>query len=384
MYAVTRKNHLARNLMRMKRAFPDEYDFTPPTWVLPGDNIDFRNQFSGNPNANNKTFIVKPDALSQGKGIFLSRNFDTIVNTIEKVNEEEGIGGWVVQQYIDNPHVIEDLKYDLRIYVLMYGCNPLRVYIHHEGIARFCTEPYKKPTKNNLDNLFMHLTNYAINKENDNYEEADEDSSEGEQGHKRSLAAILRILQDQGGDRKKIWFQIKDIVVKTLTVGQPYVSHLYRSCQPENLDNAMCFQVLGFDIMIDSKFKPWLIEVNQSPSFKTDSPLDYRVKKAVLTDTFKLLNVSWEKRKQIIKNQKENMKARILTGKQSKIDPEDKAKRREETLNERFEYEVKRKGKFELICPWPNEERNKMYDEFIVKANDLWDEFTTGNAKKKH
>ena len=146
----------------------------------------------------------------------------------------------------------------------------------------------------------------------------------------------------------------------------------------------MCFQVLGFDIMIDSKFKPWLIEVNQSPSFKTDSPLDYRVKKAVLTDTFRLLNVSWEKRKQIIKEQKSNMKARILTGKQAKIDPEDKAKIREEKINERFEYEKKRKGKFELICPWPNEVRNKMYDEFIDKANDLWDEFTTGNAKKKH
>ena len=43
MYVVTRKNHLARNLMRMKRAFPGEYDFSPPTWVLPGDNIDFRN-----------------------------------------------------------------------------------------------------------------------------------------------------------------------------------------------------------------------------------------------------------------------------------------------------------------------------------------------------
>ena len=98
----------------------------------------------------------------------------------------------------------------------------------------------------------------------------------------------------------------------------------------------MCFQVLGFDIMIDSKFKPWLIEVNQSPSFKTDSPLDYRVKKAVLTDTFRLLNVSWEKRKQIIKDQKSNMKARILTGKQAKIDPEDKAKIREEKINERL------------------------------------------------
>lgn len=44
----------------------------------------------------------------------------------------------------------------------------------------------------------------------------------------------------------------------------------------------MCFQVLGFDIMIDKKFRPWLIEVNQSPSFGTDSSLDYKVKKAVL------------------------------------------------------------------------------------------------------
>ena len=54
----------------------------------------------------------------------------------------------------------------------------------------------------------------------------------------------------------------------------------------------MCFQILGFDIMIDRKFKPWLIEVNQSPSFKTESALDYDVKKAVLRDAFSLLNIN--------------------------------------------------------------------------------------------
>ena len=65
----------------------------------------------------------------------------------------------------------------------------------------------------------------------------------------------------------------------------------------------MCFQILGFDIMIDRNFKPWLIEVNQSPSFATDSPLDYKVKKAVLTDTFRMLNCSVSKRKKILKKQ---------------------------------------------------------------------------------
>ena len=168
MYSITRKNHLARNLMRMKRAFPGEFNFFPQTWVLPGDNIDFRNQFGTKKNQGSKskrqTFIVKPDGLSQGKGIFLSRRQERILHHIETAKDEEGIAGWVVQHYIDQPHLIEDLKYDLRIYVLINCVNPLRVYIHEEGLARFCTEPYKKPTAGNMDNLYMHLTNYAINK----------------------------------------------------------------------------------------------------------------------------------------------------------------------------------------------------------------------------
>jgi len=54
----------------------------------------------------------------------------------------------------------------------------------------------------------------------------------------------------------------------------------------------MCFQILGFDIIIDHKLKPYLLEVNQSPSFSTDSPLDYKIKKNVIGDAFNLLNVS--------------------------------------------------------------------------------------------
>lgn len=171
--------------------------------------------------------------------------------------------GFVIQQYIDSPHLIEDLKYDLRIYILLYGVNPLRIYIHKEGIARFCTEPYRKPNGRNLGDLYMHLTNYAINKHNSAYQQNDaSESSEGEVGHKRSLSALLSILENEGANIEKLKLQIDDIIVKTLVIGQPFLSHLYTSCQPMSLDNSMCFQVLGFDIMIDSKFRPWLIEVN--------------------------------------------------------------------------------------------------------------------------
>ena len=62
--------------------------------------------------------------------------------------------------------LVDDLKYDLRIYVMVYGLNPLRIYLHEQGIARFATEPYIAPKASNLNNLYMHLTNYAINKNN--------------------------------------------------------------------------------------------------------------------------------------------------------------------------------------------------------------------------
>lgn len=76
------------------------------------------------------------------------------------------------------------------------------------------------------------------------------------------------------------------------------------------------------------------------------------------------------------------MEARILTGKQSKMDPEEKARLRDEKLKKRFAYEEKRRGQWELIYPWPDEARNEQYGEFIRRAQDIWDEFTTGKAKR--
>ena len=62
------------------------------------------------------------------------------------------------------------------------------------------------------------------------------------------------------------------------------------------------------------------------------------------------------------------MESRILTGKQPKMDPEVKAKIREEKLKTRFDWEEKRKGQWELIYPWPEEQRNNDYGDFIKKA----------------
>lgn len=75
-----------------------------------------------------------------------------------------------MQRYLHKAFLIDKLKFDLRIYVFLCGVDPLRVYFFNEGLCRLSTQEYRPPAQNNLGNLFMHLTNYAINKFSNKFE----------------------------------------------------------------------------------------------------------------------------------------------------------------------------------------------------------------------
>ena len=121
--------------------------------------------------------------------------------------------------------MINDLKYDLRLYVFLYGVNPLRIYLHQMAFARFCTEQYERPHRDNMDNTYMHLTNYALNKDSDKYVQNDNDD---DRGHKRSLGAILKNLKAEGCDTDKFMTDVKDMIVKTIITGTPQLWHEYK------------------------------------------------------------------------------------------------------------------------------------------------------------
>ena len=74
-----------------------------------------------------------------------------------------------MQEYIANPLLLEGLKFDLRIYVLLKSVWPLKIFIYREGLARLSTVKYEKPNSYNMSDMCMHLTNYAINKLNPNF-----------------------------------------------------------------------------------------------------------------------------------------------------------------------------------------------------------------------
>ena len=60
---------------------------------------------------------------------------------------------YVVQEYIEKPLLIDKMKFDLRLYVLLLGVDPLRIFLFKDGLARLATTPYSKPSENNMNNM---------------------------------------------------------------------------------------------------------------------------------------------------------------------------------------------------------------------------------------
>jgi hypothetical protein len=125
----------------------------------------------------------------------------------------------VVQRYVAKPLLIDGFKFDLRIYVLINGISPLRVYVHKYGLARLCTVPYETPTYNNMGNLCMHLTNYAINKESDDFVQPEEEDDEGG-GSKRSYQSVIDFITENFSKEQsdQVVQEINEIILKTLCI----------------------------------------------------------------------------------------------------------------------------------------------------------------------
>ena len=198
---------------------------------------------------------------------------------------------YIVSRYIPNPLLINGLKFDLRIYVLVTCFDPLLVYIYNEGLTRFATEKYK--LSDCKINRFAHLTNYSVNKRNDKFIQNNGVEEDGK-GYKWSISALFKHLDAIGIDSELLWSRIYDMIIKSLISAEnSFVQGTKKlSCYPNN-----CFEIFGYDILIDSELKPWLMEINMAPSLICDSPLDFAIKSNLVTDTFTLIGIQQYDRK---------------------------------------------------------------------------------------
>ena len=293
-FELTRKDKMHINISSMiKTHGREEYNFTPDTFLLPDEYNEFYSQFHKNKSG---MWIHKPCGSSQGRGIFL-------INSTSDIPLEEPC---IISKYIQNPLLINDLKFDIRIYVLVTCFDPLRIYIYDEGLARFACETYNL---NNKANRFSHLTNYSVNKKNDKFIQ-NQDWKQDNIGHKWSLAALNKTLEGMSIDTTLLWTKIYDIIIKSIISIEPIVLESIRNF---SVHRNNCFDLFGFDVLIDSDLKPWLLEVNLSPSLATDSPLDLHIKSNLITDTFNLIGIrGFDRKKESVKKVRARIKVRQM------------------------------------------------------------------------
>ncbi|SCN44912.1 tubulin--tyrosine ligase, putative [Plasmodium malariae] len=321
-YELTRKDLLAKNIKRLKKQNEktknDEeiknLDITPLTFVLP---LEYKIFFEEYKKKSNRIWIMKPIGKSQGKGIFLfdkiaqikewssskckqveekeknrdrakdrgkdkskeravnrSVDLDTERETeAEGEKEKEKREQYIVQEYISNPLLIGGKKFDIRLYVLILSYSPLTIYLYRSGFARF-SHTYFKNEKNNINDITMHLTNVSIQKNAQGY-----DDNVGGKWFVREL--FLYMISRYGyNDIMMLIKNIENCIIQSFLAVHKII-----------INDKHCFELYGFDILIDNNLKPWLIEVNSSPSFSSNTNEDYTLKFNMLDELMTLINI---------------------------------------------------------------------------------------------
>jgi hypothetical protein len=253
---ICRKACLAR-LVDLARAHHRElYEgYFPKTFIIPFSRSDFLEHFRANP----KMFLYKPDTGSLGRGIKI------ILPHSNPTRIPQALG--VVQEMIPS-YLINNTKFDFRVYALVSSVWPLRIHVYRDGVVSFCSEDASGTSGYSL------LTNITRNKE------------KGKQDFTK-ISDILPILEKDGVDLKKLWVEIDEGIVLTIIAS---IRHLKRSMHlfAKPCGYCRCFQIFGFDILLDKDAHPWVLEVNYQPLMNYRSGAERRMMTGIVRNAFNI------------------------------------------------------------------------------------------------
>ncbi|KAK8889794.1 positive regulation of cilium movement [Tritrichomonas musculus] len=270
---LCRKAPMARLLERAQKEFPDIYNFFPKSFILPEQNDEFVRELS----TTNKKYLVKPDMGSMGQGIII---IDP--GTPYKPNDDLS----VAQEYSES-FLIDNTKFDLRIYVLICSVNPLRIYIYKDGLARFCSAQYS------ADSIYSQLTNVSLNKDNPEMEIA---------RISQLISEIFPKMAAKGIDVDDLWFRIENVILLTIISSYRYLKKAEEyQCPPCTYPR--CFQILGFDILLDPDLNPIVLEVNYRPNLDYYRGKERRMKVRMIKEAIQIA-VPYGKAQDIILSKK--------------------------------------------------------------------------------
>lgn len=217
-------------------------------------------------------WIMKPAGFNRGRGIKVFNDFDVLDDLVKEILANKSPGSahiYVIQKYIEKPLLIHNRKFDIRVWVLVTQNE--NCYFFQQGYLRTSSEKF---SLDNLSSSFIHLTNNAIQKEGTEY-------GKFEDGNQMSFKQFQEYLLSHFGN-----IRLSSIV--TIMKSQIITSLLAVKGKLNPNNRLGCFEIFGYDFIIDSCFKPWLIEVNTNPCIELASPLLEQIIPRMLDDALEL------------------------------------------------------------------------------------------------
>lgn len=236
-----RKDAFCYTMREALGSYKGRKNFTFPCWVLPKD----KEVLEVEMNKRKMEWIVKPSGKGEGHGIF-------VVNTFEELSLQN-TDGFVVQSFLRDPYLVHGKKFDFRTYVLVTSIAPLRAYIYREGLVRFASSKYdRNATKGGKEQQF--LTNTSVGKK---YTQLSNLTW--------TFQKLKQYFTNCGIDAEKVFESVNEAIVRTLLAAEyRFLRNFHLNLGGYDCQN--CFQLLGVDVILDSKLNPIVIEV--SPSIK--------------------------------------------------------------------------------------------------------------------
>ena len=270
---LSKKDDLYRCYKRMKKKFPDDYNFMQETFILPDDKEIIKEKFKDYKLSKDNLWLIKPPNRLQGKGVKILTNFSNLYH--------KGI----ITHYVPNPLLLHGRKFDLRVYIFISSFLPLKIYFNNEGLVRVSVNYYNLDEEN-YSNSFIHLTNTVLNIKNKNFTHGN--NMTDERGNIWSFKAFKNYLIKRGYNYDKLFERMKDIIIKSILSTE----YIFTKESRENYFGKRVSTAIGLDILVDENLTPWLLEMNcNCPDFGLHDIIDETIKSDFMTNYLNIIGL---------------------------------------------------------------------------------------------